>query len=265
MSSAIVLPAGLSPAINWWYHEDANGITEAAERGAQRALNADWTSGTSADRVRDFRGSLVARSWVMAALSGNAGMGNGDGAAAGPLVIDVVYPDSPVTDRARAVYLLSQTQIALASGVPGLDKWTPPRLMVTGQPETGFPPAIVIAIVAVSVAVGAVALAFCSNQAAQIIDNYLARDQDAKALAQADAQALAILDKHVAREMAAGTALPLDAPTTQMLDALEARQKTIAAKVQPKVDTPKVPGLPDWSAPAVAIAALVIGAVLLKK
>ena len=49
--NALALPAGLSPDTSWWYHEDSGGIAEAASRGAVRAQNADWTSGTPAARA----------------------------------------------------------------------------------------------------------------------------------------------------------------------------------------------------------------------
>lgn len=270
MSAAIVLPPGLPTNVAWWYHQDNSGISVAAARGAARAASGDWTSGTQLERAADFRASLVARSWVSAKLAGTT---QSPAEGPGPLVIAA---DSPaVSDgdsyaknsRARAACLLGQTPVILANAVPGFAGWVPPRLMVTGDaPETSFPPLIIVAIIAVSAAVAAVAVAYCSNQAAQVTDNYLARDQALRELVQADAQTLAVLDRHVAREQAAGTTLPLDDVTVRALDSLEARQASAEKRAAgtPPVKS-QLPGLPDWGVPAIALGAVAIAAVFLTR
>ena len=87
-AAALALPSIANASGFFWQHQDAAGIAAAAARGMKRASSQDWTSGTSQDRARDFRGWLVARAWVAGCLAGTVTM-QGE---SGPLLIANDYP-----------------------------------------------------------------------------------------------------------------------------------------------------------------------------
>jgi hypothetical protein len=253
---ALQLPQGLSADSSWWYHEDPAGIGESAAAAMTRSLNATgWKADALDMRVRDLRSLLVARSWVSARLAGTAGRET----EGGPLVIQPTFPGGEMTDRAQAVATLGATPLALAMGIPGFNLWTPPRLMVTGRKtETTFPPLIVAAVVAIEAVAYSAAIAYVANQAAQVIDNFIARRQAAQEMMRADAMAVTVLDKHVAREQDAGKALPLDDASRQVLASLAERQKILATSTaRPPVES-HMPTMPEWGWPAVAIGGFVV-------
>lgn len=255
------VPSG--EGLSYWRHEDPQGISEGAARALGRALSRDWKSGTRAARAAEFRDWLVFRSWIAGRLTGTAG-------ATGENQILVASPDYEAAhglagnDRARAVLAIGRTPVVLAEMLPGgpgaFQAWTPPKMFTTGGETAAFP-LVAVAIVTVVVAVAeSAAVAYLAHQAAQVVDNLLARSSAARDMVEADAQVLRVLDEHSARETQGGKALPLDDAERRALDELEHRQKTLLDRKTPPIDEPVTGGggFPWWSLPLAAAVGLAL-------
>jgi len=199
-----------------WVHVDASGLPRAIADGYARALSGDWQSGSAAARRRSFRALLVERAALMAELAGTI---TEPTSSAVPLVLDPTPRPDAVPERAWAARVLYQTPLVLAESLQGEQ-----ALTTEAQSDTGALPAIaVVAIVVVS----AVAVAYCADRAAEVIDRKLSRDADARALMQVDAQTMQIVRDHVEREQEAAQALPLDDASRTALETLRERQKVL--------------------------------------
>ncbi len=261
MTAELAIPPGTPPADAYWVHEDKAGISQAAARGLARAERGDWSSGSAAQRISEFRATLVYRSWLAASFSGNSGVNSERGAL-------LAAPDYslkvPGNERSRALGLIGRTPVLMRLATERQQgAFTPAEIFKTGAGDVGALPLAAIAIVTIVVAVAeSAAVAYCAHEAKQLIDNWLGRDQALKGLAQADAQTLRVLDDHAAREKEEGKALEFNEGERRALDNLETRQKDFSKKAT--ADTSADSGLPWWVLPT-AVAAGVGSAIIFSK
>lgn len=219
-----------------WFYQ-APDVSVSAERGLRRALSRDWQSGTLQERTADLRGWLASNAWARARLVGFVGQ------VGEVLAVDPVHRSAAPVDaeRSAAARLLGVSVRDLAASDPaGFAGFVLPGQLVTRTfpEETQGLPAL--AIVAIALA-GAAATAYVAHQAAQLIDNYLAREDRAARLLETDAQAIRVIEKHTAREDQAGKPLPLDAASIAELDRLRGRQEELLRQIPPPVSS----GVPE--------------------
>lgn len=239
-----------------WFHTDERGADVAGSSGLRRALSGDWASGPLDVRVDDFRGYLLAHAYARASLLGAVSEREGMW-----LLNPAVPENARESERGLAALVMQRTTDALASGDPLFRAWRCPRAVVTeaGRPlEVAALPAL--ALVAVAVA-GAAALAYVANQAAQVVDNFMARKQTLAQIVQADAQVTELVTGHVDRERKEGKALPLDAATKAALGELSRRQEALRKQTTPPIKS-GIEGAGSGFGLGAAIAAAALAAAL---
>jgi hypothetical protein len=94
----------------------------------------------------------------------------------------------------------------------------------------------IAAIAVVVVVAGAAAIGYVANQASQILDRSLARNEDAQRLTQRDAETLKIIRDHQEEEQKQGKQLPLSEPQRLVLQALLEQQGAIVSKREAPLD-----------------------------
>lgn len=221
-----------------------------------RARRGDWSSGTREERASDLRGWLVARAWVAAGLAGSSGTREERGEL-------LIAPDWTAgngdTERARAARLFGETTLIVAGAGGWTSDWEQPLGFLTSSGrDVGLPPVFAAVVLTLGRVAVAAACAYVAHQAAQVVDNALARSATLREIVQADAQALAVIDRHVERERQAGATLPLDDGSKQLLDELETRQRDLRSRVTPPVKS----GVEGSGIGVAVLAAAVVGAFL---
>lgn len=210
-----------------WVHVDAAGINAAIAEGYERALNGDWQSGSARGRLRAFRGLVVERAAIMAELAGSIIEPT---ASAVPLILDPTPRADAVPERAWASSVLYQTAQVLE-----LETRSAGALTTEGQGDTGALPAIaVVAIVVVS----AVAVAYCADRAAEVVDRHLSRRADLQSLSQVDAQVMQVVRAHLEHEQEMGEPLPLDDASKAALEVLREKQGEVLSRHPPALRGP---------------------------
>lgn len=245
-----------------WIHKDPRTARVAAEAGLRRAYALDWKTGPLALREADFRGYLLAHAYAEAVFAGSVGETEGDYRLTLPSVAGL-----PNNERARVLRALRRTTDELAAQDASFALWTPPVAIVTeGKelPETAGLPAIAVVAVALG---AAAAVGYLAHQAAQVVDNYLARKHVLAQVVQADAQVTQLVTAHAERERSSGKSLPLDAATKRALDGLEGRQRELSKQTTPPISggLPSSPFAAFSAGAAVAAGLLFVGAVWLLK
>jgi hypothetical protein len=250
------LPRGL------WRHRPAGDVSAAASRGVDRALSGDWRSGSLAERVDDFRGWLLAHAYAEARLVGSVALAVGESVLIDPMPSPHAQRLAPdATARADAARVLARTETALAEAA-GADYWeTPDAFMTEGREsgDTGALPAVAVVMVAIG---ASAAISYCAHQAAQVVDNYLARSDRARAMLQADAQTLKVIEQHTAREDAENRVLPLDEASRSVLSALAKRQEALVTPAPSPVSSGTSIGNDWFGIPRAVLATGLIGAAL---
>lgn len=238
-----------------WVTNDKLGLQNTVDLGLDRAQSGDWVSGSMGIRVRAFNGWLLERARLMAGFWGEVKV-NPEGTEV------YIYPGQlrPVSDeRKEAAIALYRTVWVLAesnrqSGVNLQTNILPP------SEDVGAWPLIAAAAI---VAVGqAVAIAYCVEKAAEILDRELARRDDLKQLVQRDKQVLDLAKQHQEREEKAGKQLPLDPVTKDALKAIIKQQNDIVNKIETPLQS-RIPTLaqitPQASAFGIGALATIIG------
>lgn len=243
-----------------WTHTDT-ALVEHLAAGVRRCASGDWTSGTAASQVDAFRAVLAdtcmaisglvtqprvrideSRQTAVADIRPEPGIRRDHTAAAGRLY-----------GTYKAFQLLDDG--GFAGGI---------ETRATGD-AAGFLAGIAIVTV---IAVGGVAIGFCAERAAQVIDRQLKRREDTRRLMATHVAALKVIQEHQKREDAAGRPLPIDSASESVLRELSAQQRAVlTAKEEPLATfIPKATevGLKSFGAGAAMVVALVAGYWLVK-
>ncbi len=208
-------------AAGTWTHRD-NALAVSVEWAHSRAEGGDWVSGTPAQRVDHLRALIAETAAAIGHLAGSVMTVQRE---TGPVcVIDVRPRPGTAAERLDAAGRLYATwRVLQSTDDGGADE----GLETQAQPDTAaLLPAVAIVAIAV---VGAVALAYCANQAATLIDRQLARSEQSRRLVATHAAALRAVEQHQAREDAAGATLPIDAATKTVLESLTTAQQAVVA------------------------------------
>jgi hypothetical protein len=210
-----------------WIYDDRNGVQRTIEMGYQRGLSGDWTSGSMIDRVRAFNGLLLERARLMAGFWGEVSIK--------PDNTEVYIKPSQMrevpNERKAAAITLYRTVAILEA----IDRNEGPNIETIsgGKGETAEVGAwpIIAAAVIVSVA-GVVAIAYCAEKGAELVDRQLARKSDLNKLIQRDTAVLNLAKQHQEAEAKAGKPLPMDPVTKTALESLLKQQEEIIKKIE---------------------------------
>jgi hypothetical protein len=205
-----------------WLHRDA-GLAVSVEWAHSRALLGDWTSGTPAQRIDQLRALVAETAAAIGYYAGTIRTVQREGGAV--CLIDVrPQPGTPAERLGVAGRLYETWRVLQVTDDGGAEN----GLETQAQPDTAaLLPAV--AVVAIAVA-GAVALGYCANQAAALIDRHLARTEQSRRLMQVHVTALKAVEQHQAREEQSGTSLPLDAATKTVLESLKSAQQAVVER-----------------------------------
>jgi hypothetical protein len=220
-------------AVNTWLHRDA-ALALSVEWAHARASGGDWVSGTPAQRTDHLRALIAETAAAIGYLAGTVLVVQGESGST--CSIDVRPQPGTSQERLAAAGRLYATWRVLQMVDDG---GTEGGLETQAQPDTAalLPAVAIVAIVVV----GAIAIGYCANQAAQIIDRKLARDEQSRRLVASHAAALKAVEQHQTREDEAGRTLPIDSATQQVLNSLKAEQDAIVSRKEEPF-APFVPG-----------------------
>jgi hypothetical protein len=114
-----------------------------------------------------------------------------------------------------------------------------PALRHEEESETGAWPVLLIGVVAVAgIAASAVAIIYCAQMAAAVIDRKLTEEARTQRLLATQTQAVAILNQHAERERAEGRLIPWSSQEQQVLDTLNGVQHEIARQTHEPLPNP---------------------------
>lgn len=250
----------MAPAPETWEHTDT-ALAEHLSAGLRRCGSGDWSSGSDASRVDAFRAVLAdscmtisglvtaprlrvdeSRQLAIADIRPEPGMRNDHLVAAGRLY-GTFKTFQRLDDGGFAGGLVTRASGDAAGFLAG------------------------VAVVTV-IAVGGIAIGFCAERAAQIIDRQLKRREDTQRLMATHVAALNVVQQHQQREEEAGKPLPIDSATESVLRELSAQQRGILeSRDEPLASlVPVAPevSIKSFGAGAALVAALGAGYWLLK-
>jgi hypothetical protein len=209
-------------AVDTWLHRDS-ALAVSVEWAHSRAANGDWASGSPAQRTDHLRALIAETAAAIGYFAGTVMVVPRETGAV--CSIDLrPRPETP-QDRLAVAGRLYATWRALQMTDDGGAEG---GLETQSSPDTAaLLPAVAIVAIAV---IGAVAIGYCANQAAQIIDRQLLRSEQSRRLVAVHAAALKAVEQHQTREDEAGRSLPIDAATQQFLDSLKTAQESVIAR-----------------------------------
>ena len=257
--------------MSYWIHTASSPAELSGDvaRAQARASALDWQSGSPEARVNDLRAYLAYSAATAAGIAGIVRTGSSE--AGDTLAVDPRPRSGVARDRAELAAALLRTPVILAARLraDGLgDSGAVGDLRTSREiEETGLAPLAVVAIAVVAVAAAA-AYSYVAFQAAQVVDRYLAREEDTRRLVEVDNRLIELASSHVGRERLAGKSLPLDEGTKAAIAALTAAQRQILQN-RPDVRSGFEALGGSWSAGVAGlslglVAAIVLAVVLLK-
>jgi hypothetical protein len=178
------------------------GVREPPE-GQVRVLANDWRASLYPTRGHAIAAARVARTWQL------------------------------IPDPGTHTYYACNTVDGLPADLVG------PALRQEAETETGAWPALLIGVVAVAgIAAAAVAVIYCAQMAATVIDRKLTEEARTQRLLATQTQAIALVNQHAERERAAGRVIPWSPQEQQVLDTLNGVQRDIARQTHEPLPNP---------------------------
>jgi hypothetical protein len=243
-----------------WVYDDREGVQRTIDLGLMRAQSGDWVNGTLGERTRAFNGWLLERARLMAGFWGEVSIKPDNSEV-------YIYPGmirEVPNERSAAAITLYRTVAILEAE----DRVNSPNIeTISGGHETAEVGAWPLIAAAVIVSVGqAVAIAYCAEKAAELIDRHLARNAKLNQLIQRDAAVLDLAKQHQEAEAKAGKQLPLDPVTKSALKSLLEQQEILIKEKESPLNPilPKIPDMPDLGkGMGVGVLAGVIGIMVL--
>lgn len=234
-----------------WVLTDKYGLRQTAALGLQRAESGDWSSGSANQRLRAYHGWLLERCRLMAGFWGDITVKPDQT----EIYINPGKMANVSEERAMAAIVLYRTLVILQN--EDLRNGDPINTdIVITEGDIGLPLPLIAAAAIVSLA-QVVAVAYCIDRGAVILDRELNRREDLKKLVQRDKAVLDLAAQHQAAEEKAGKPLPMNPVTKDALKSLLEQQEAIVKKVE----TPLQAQLPSVPNPTVAIGGFSIGAI----
>lgn len=237
-----------------WVYEDKLGLNQAVVLGMQRAGSGDWSSGSIGERARAFNGFLLQNAKVMGQAWGEV--------TQNPEKPEVyIYPgklrEVPQDQQRLAIGLYRSIWILANEAIRDGDNISSYYAPGEAADVGGWPIIAAAAIVAVG---QTVAIAYCAQQVAVIVDRHLSRKADLQKLIQRDKAVLDLAGKHQEAELKAGKQLPLDPVTKAALDSLIQQQESIVRKQETPLQSP-LPNLPSLGSLATPVSSFGLGAI----
>lgn len=220
----------------YWMHSASSSdeLGTDVARAMARAKSRDWASGSPVAQTNDLRAYLAYSAAIGSQFSGNDELTTAAEVAKGIFRVDPRPAASGEPIRTELARLLIRTPALLwamvsRDGVPEPGAFAVLRTQHDPE-EVGILPLVgIVAVAVASVGVSA-AISYVAFQAAQVVDRYLARDEQTERLVEVDARLLELASNHAQREQEAKRSLPLDAATRQAMAQLAAVQNAIVQR-----------------------------------
>jgi hypothetical protein len=199
----------------------------------KRAAAGAWSTPPSLVQIADLRALCAHTVFCISALAGSVSFI----ASSAHCKADPTQFAFATDEHEQAARTLAASMMILAG--PGAKPSSPVvTVAYDGQGGAeGWP--VIIAIIAVCVAVSAVAAAYMSEDASQVIDRKLAREEDSKRLIAAQAKAVDLVEQHLAAEAAQGKPASFSDEEKAVLNDLKQTQVAITSKKEPPLVTAK--------------------------
>lgn len=209
---------------------DARGKA-ALPAAVKRAKAGAWASPPTEVQIADLRTLMAHTVFCVAALGGSVQWV----ASSAHVKTDPTQFVFASKDHEAIARTLAATPMVLAG--PGARPSSPVVTVgYAGKGEAqGWP--VIVAIIAVCVAVSAVSAAYLAEDASQVIDRKLAREEDTARMIAAQAKAVDLVEQHLAAESAKGSPIDFSEQEKAVLNDLKQTQVAITSKKEPPLIT----------------------------